>query len=414
LVKGEKDMSMKGKVLSRRDFLRAAGTASVGSLITTAGTWAGKPGERAQRNAGHPLVPTRPFGKTGVEVSSLSLDIPSNQLVLRRALEWGVTYWDTATSYVGGRSEMGIGKYFAKYPETRKRIFLVTKSGASSPKRMTKHLNRSLQRMKTDYIDLFFMHGVSSIGEVNHEMKAWAEKAKAAGKIRFFGFSTHSNMEECLLGAAKLGWVDGIMMTYNYRLMHTDKMKAAVDACVEAGIGLTAMKTQAGFSWGPIGKESGAALRLTKQFLGEGFSKQQAKLKAVWENPNIASICSEMPNIKILMSNVTAGLDKVKLSGRDMELLEHYARETSAGYCAGCTQICESSYGGEVPIGDIMRYLMYYHSYGDCDRARVLFAKLRVDTRNRISALDYSRAERRCPQGIRIGKLMKEAAEILV
>lgn len=410
-------MSMEGKVLSRRDFLRAAGAAGVGSLLTPTGTLAGKPGELAKRKAGRPLVPTRPFGKTGIEVSSLSLggifDIPSNQLVLRRALEWGVTYWDTATSYVGGRSEMGIGKYFEKHPEARKRVFLVTKSGAPSPKRMTKHLNRSLERMRTDYIELFFMHGVSSIGEADDEMKTWAEKAKASGKIRFFGLSTHSNMEECLLGAAKLGWIDGIMMTYNYRLMHTDKMKAAVDACLKAGIGLTAMKTQAGFSWGPIGRESKTAERVTEQFLGKGFTKQQAKLKAVWENPDIASICSEMPNLKILSSNVAAALSKVKLSGGNMKLLERYARETFTGYCAGCTRICESAYGSEAPIGKVMRYLMYNHSYGDGDRARALFAKLPVDTRKRLSALDYSPVEHRCPQGMPIGKLMREAGQIL-
>ncbi len=155
------------------------------------------------------------------------------------------------------------------------------------------------------------------------------------------------------------------------------------------------------------------ASRLTKQFLRKGFTKQQAKLKAVWENPNIASICSEMPSIKILRSNVAAALNKVKLSGGDMKLLEHYARETSTGYCAGCAAICESAYAGEVPIGDVMRYLMYYHSYGDCDRARSLFAELSMAVRKHISALDYSRAERRCPQGIPIGKLMRKATEVL-
>jgi hypothetical protein len=254
---------------------------------------------------------------------------------------------------------------------------------------------------------------VSSIGKVDDEMRGWAEGAKSAGKIRFFGFSTHSNMEECLLGAAKLGWIDGIMMTYNYRLMYTDRMRAAVDACAKAGIGLTAMKTQARSFWAQVGEESDVASRLTERFLKKGFTKEQAKLKAVWENPKIASICSQMPNLKILMSNVAAALDKTKLSADDMDLLEHYARETFTGYCAGCTHICESACGEKTPIGDTMRYLMYYNSYGECDRARALFAKLPMDTKTRMSTLDYSLAERRCPQGIPIGRLMKEAARIL-
>jgi aryl-alcohol dehydrogenase-like predicted oxidoreductase len=52
-------------------------------------------------------------------------------------------------------------------------------------------------------------------------------------------------MEENLMKASKFGWVDGIMFSYNFRIMHSDKMKKAVNACTEAGIGLIAMKTQA-------------------------------------------------------------------------------------------------------------------------------------------------------------------------
>jgi predicted aldo/keto reductase-like oxidoreductase len=417
LVEEEVDMSRKEMDLSRRNFLKAAGAVGIGSLVTATGTWAGKPEVLAESRADHPLVPTRPFGKTGVDVSILSVggifDITSNQLVLHQALNWGVTYWDTAASYVGGKSEIGIGMYLEKQPEARKRIFLVTKSGASSARGMTKHLNRSFERMKTDYIDLFFMHGIRSIREADDEMKAWAEKAKSAGKIRFFGFSTHSNMEECLLPAAKLGWIDGIMMTYNYRFMNTDKMKAAVDACAKAGVGLTAMKTQARSFWASVGKETDVSRRLIDPFTTKGFTEGQAKLKAVWENPQIASICSEMPNMTLLKSNIAAALDKTKLSAGDVELLEEHARGTCADYCTGCTHICESLYAGEAPIGDVIRYLMYYHSYGESDRARALFAELPSKTRRRIPTLDYSVAERECPQGIPIGSFMREAATIL-
>jgi hypothetical protein len=57
--------------------------------------------------------------------------------------------------------------------------------------------------------------------------------------------------------------------------------------------------------------------------------------------------------------------------------------------------------------------MMYYHSYGDRDRAKALFAALPMNTRKHMPTLDYVRAERRCPQGIPIGKLMREAGEIL-
>ena len=70
---------------------------------------------------------------------------------------------------------------------------------------MTRDLNESLERMRTDYVDLFFVHGIRSIRAMDDDTRAWADKARAADKIRFFGFSTHSNMEECLLEAAGLG-----------------------------------------------------------------------------------------------------------------------------------------------------------------------------------------------------------------
>ena len=388
---------------SRRDFLKAAGAAGVGSVI--------RPIESLAKSSDEPLVmPTRTFGKTGVKVPILafggSMDV--QQLVLRQAIKWGVTYWDTANSYYGGNSERQIGKYLGKYPEDRNKIFLVTKSHAWTVNGMTRDLTSSLERMKTDYVDLFFVHSVRDIDELDEDIKSWSQKTKAGGKIRFFGFSTHSNMEKCMRTAATLGWIDGIMMSYNYRLMHTDQMKRAVDACAKAGIGLTAMKTQGG---GSVSTTTETEMKLAGRFLEKGFTDAQAKLKAVWENPNIASICSEMPNMTILKANVAAASNRTKLSSRDLSLLRHYALETGSGYCAGCTELCESALESDVPIGDVMRYLMYYRSYGDRYRAAMHFNEIPVTIRKKMARLDYSLAEQKCPQKMAIGKLMREAID---
>ncbi len=400
-------MTIKDHNWSRRKFLKTAGIAGLGSVVAPM-TGLVNASENNQ------TVPTRPFGKTGEQVSILSLggmfDIGSNQLMLRQAVNWGVTYWDTAHSYSGGRSEKGIGKYFTRYPQDRKKIFLVTKSGAWSLKGLTRELNESLERMRTDYIDLFFVHGIRSISAMDDDIKAWGERAKREGKIRFFGFSTHSNMEECLLQGARLGWIDGIMMTYNYRLMHSDDMRRAVDACVRAGVGLTAMKTQGG---GQVRTDSETELKLAGRFLEKGFTDAQAKLKAVWQNPQISSICSQMPNMTILMSNAAAARAKTRLSARDNELMQQYARETRSAYCTGCTDICESCVQGKAPIGDVMRYLMYCNSYDDYGLAAAGFKKIPQKIRTGLTRLDYSMAERKCPQGLPIARLMQEAKKKL-
>ncbi len=348
-----------------------------------------------------------------MEVSILSLggmfDIPSNQLLLRQAMRWGVTHWDTAASYSGGRSEQGIGQFFERNSDARKEIFLVTKSEARNTREMTESLNRSLERMKTDYVDLYFVHAVRNVNGFNAEIKAWAEQAKSQGKIRFFGFSTHSNMEDCLMGAAGLGWIDVIMMTYNFRIMHTDRMKRAVDACTRAGIGLTAMKTQGG---GSVRIDSESEMRMGGRFLQEGFTDGQAKLLAVWEDSRIANICSQMPNLTLLMSNVAAALQRTSLSREGKEDLMRFARETASSYCAGCSDICEGGLGRHVPVQDVMRCLMY-HRNGRADAARELFASIPEETRRHMARDDFGRVEAMCPQKMPIGKLMKDALSAL-
>jgi predicted aldo/keto reductase-like oxidoreductase len=407
---------MKENNVSRRDFVKTLGVVGMGSVV-------GAGQVLAQSNAPSAApaptlikvvkVPTRPFGRTGVQVPMLALggifDIVSNQLVLKQALDWGVSYLDTAASYNGGKSELGIGAYLEKNPRARRDIFLVTKSHGGGTEGMTKALNQSLERLKTDYIDMYFVHGPSNTSEFTDDMKAWAEKMKADKKIRFFGFSTHSNMENCLQEAAKLGWIDGIMLKYDFRVMQTDAMKTAVDAATKAGIGLTAMKTQ---SKSPVSTETDADLKLGGHFIQRGFTQQQAKLKAVWENPQIASLCSQMPNLTILQANIAAALDKTSLTAEDHAALQQYAAATGSGFCAGCTQFCEAALGHQVPVGDVMRALMYHRSYGDHELARTVFRQLTETARRGLAGFDYAAAERACPHNLPIAQWMREAGEL--
>ena len=411
-------MSKKNKNWSRREFIKIAGAAGVGAVVSSVDRLADATVKAGPQSSVPHLVPVRPFGKTGVDVSILTLggtvNFVSNQLLLRQALKMGVTSWDTSHNYIGGKSEKGIGKYFSKFPQDRKKVFLITKSGQTDPDNMTQHLYDSLRRMKTSYLDLFLIQAVSNVNKtINDNIRKWVENAKANGEIRFFGFSTHKKMEQCLAEGAKLGWIDGIMTTYNYRLMHTDRMKKVVDSCNEAGIGLIAMKTQASLVanlFSELGDETDAAIKLNQQFMDKGFTIEQAKLKSVWENQEIASICSHMPNMKLLRANTGAALDKTSLSLSEKQLMTQYAEVTSSGYCTGCAEMCEDAIARTVPVSDIMRYLMYYCNYADQDQAIHFLKKLPVKITRQLDALDYSKAEQCCPQGMPIAHLMKKAA----
>jgi predicted aldo/keto reductase-like oxidoreductase len=170
------------------------------------------------------------------------------------------------------------------------------------------------------------------------------------------------------------------------------------------------MKARGG---GQVKANTDTELRLAGRFLKKGFTEDQAKLKAIWENPNIASICYRMPNMNLLMSSAAAATNKTTLSMRDSELLQQYARETRSDYCAGCADICEPSLNGRVPVSDVMRYLMYARAYGDLERAKTLFCKIPRKVRTRMTGLDYSEAEQHCPQQMQIGRLMRGAVDEL-
>ncbi len=310
-------MAKRGE-FSRRAFLRAAGlagAAGAAGITGAAGLLGGGLLSPRPVEALEPM-PLRDFGRTGVKVPILALgmmfDTVNNQVVLRQSLALGAAYWDTADCYSGGNSEVGLGKYFERDPAARQKVFLVTKACAREPKGLSGLLGESLAKLKVDSIDLFFLHGVENVAaEVNAETKRWAEQMKKEGKIKLFGLSTHANMARCLSDAAKLGYMDGIMMTYNYRLMHDDAMNRAVDACVKAGIGLTAMKTQGG---GPVRTDSAEELALAGRFVQKGFTPEQARLKAVWQDERIAAIASQMPSVELLRANAAAARDRTQLA----------------------------------------------------------------------------------------------------
>lgn len=397
--------------LNRRSFLKTLGaTAASAAAIPALMSSAAEKEDGLKPSPVSGDMPRRGFGKTGVKVPILSLggivDFPNNQLLLRQALRWGVSYWDTADCYNGGRSEEGLGKFFRDNPTARKEIFLVSKSDKRDPEGMSKLLDQSLRRMGVPSLDLYFLHGVKDVSkEITDATKQWVENAKKQGKIKFFGFSTHSNMAGCLQDASKLGWIDGIMLTYNYRIMHEDAMRAAVDAAHRAGIGLTAMKTQGG---GPIKSDSEAELKLAGRFMQQGFTEGQARLLAVWEDERISAICSQMPSINLLMTNIAAALKRVKLDPADIALLREHAEATSHCYCAGCTQHCEPATGDTIAIGAIMRALMY-DEYGDRAYAQHTFDALPEKMRNDLAHFDFEAAERACPRNLPIAALAREA-----
>ena len=401
--------------------MKNVGAVGLGSVFTSAKATADTNAPKKEQKPKLPQTPKRKLGKTGIDVPCLSLggdyNFIDHQIILRKSLQWGINYWDTAYWYAGGNSEIGIGKFLAKNPGIRKELFIATKaSGAENVKDVEKRLQTSLKRLNTEYVDLYYgVHMLSNPSRLTDELKQWAKSAKKRKLIRFFGFTTHTNMAQCLTAAAKLDWIDVIMTSYNFRLMQDEKMQAAVEACHKAGIGLIAMKVTGQTVWKPHRQdvETEEDKKLIRHFLQRGFTEAQAKIKVVSEDKRFSSACIGMDNIAILTSNVAAALDKTKLTRTDKNALKEYAQATCSAYCAGCANICDSALLETSYISEVMRYLMYYNSYAEKDRARKLFAQIPARARNKLLSADYGLAEARCPQHLPIAKLMAEAVSKL-
>jgi predicted aldo/keto reductase-like oxidoreductase len=411
--------------IDRRDFLKAAGSLAVGSAFAGlpdgsayAQEQEGSADPNAPRSAKEPKVPqvpTRKLGKTDVKIPCLSfgtfqVDV-SNQILLRKTLQSGVNFWDTAYNYGGGNSELGIGKFLAKNPKVRKSLFLVTKaSDARTAEDVESRLKTSLKRMNTDYIDLYYgIHQCSDPARLNDEIRDWAESAKKRKLIRFFGITSHQNSALTLAAAARCDWIDAVMTPYNFRLMQDRKLQAALDACHKAKIGLIAMKVQG------MGQRirTEADKKLVEHFLKRGLTEGQAKIKLVLEDKRFASACVGMKNVKVLNDNLEIVLDKGELAESDKVALMRHAEATCSGYCAGCSHICHAAAPDAPYISDIMRYLMYFNGYGEPEEARRLFAQIPAAVRNRLLEIDYSLAEARCPRRLPIGEFVAEAVSRL-
>ena len=161
---------------------------------------------------------TRTLGRTKLAVSELGMGvmITPNPEVVRAALDAGVTYFDTARVYMGGRNEAILAEGLGT---RRKEVVVATKCASyGSAASIVASCEQSLAALKTDWIDVYQLHGVSSRAQVlAPECLEGLAALKKAGKIRFAGVTTHAGMVEVIDAAVEAGVYDTVLTTYNFR-----------------------------------------------------------------------------------------------------------------------------------------------------------------------------------------------------
>jgi predicted aldo/keto reductase-like oxidoreductase len=201
-------------------------------------------------------IPRRAFGKTGEKLTVIGqaggrfplISFEEAKAVVQRAYDLGINYFDCARLYWNGRSEQAYGAVLAP---VRKNIFLTSKSWRRTRKEAEADLDLSLKALKTDYLDLWQIHSVSEMKEVDQifgpggAIEAF-EAAKKAGKCRFIGFTGHHDPHVHAEMLRRYDRYDSIMMPLNVAdPSYLSFEKIVLPMAVERSLGIQGIKNLA-------------------------------------------------------------------------------------------------------------------------------------------------------------------------
>jgi aryl-alcohol dehydrogenase-like predicted oxidoreductase len=280
----------------RRSFLRKISGLTAGIMVPVSTI---SFGSSHQSDKWGYVLPKRKLGKTGVEVTMLGVGgyhigwttERDAQAVIEAALEGGVRFFDSAESYGPHTSEIRYGKYLT--PKYREEIFLMTKSTAKDAKTMQEHLDASLKRLNTDYLDLWQVHAVSDPADVDSRIENGVfdvvMKAKEEGKVKHVGFTGHQNPKahlRVLERTQENPFFETIQMPINVvdaNLEHF--INTVLPIALDRNLGILAMKTMAdGRFFGKKMSLNNVQWETEKPIIPERLSMEEA-LYFVWSLP---------------------------------------------------------------------------------------------------------------------------------
>lgn len=240
----------------RRTFLKKLSGITAGLMVPVGNIAFGK---NALSDKWGYVLPKRKLGKTGVDVTMLGVGgyhvgwttERDAQAVIEAALEGGIRFFDSAESYGPHTSEIRYGKYLT--PKYREEIFLMTKSTAKDAKTMQEHLDASLQRLNTDYLDLWQVHSVGDPDDVDNRIANGVfevvMKAKEEGKVKHVGFTGHQNPKAHLRVLERTEdnpFFETIQMPINVvDANHNHFINSVLPKALDRNLGILAMKTMA-------------------------------------------------------------------------------------------------------------------------------------------------------------------------
>jgi predicted aldo/keto reductase-like oxidoreductase len=376
----------------------------------------------------------RPYGKSGVKVSALGygamrlparedgkVDLEQGVPLLRRGLDLGINYIDSAYGYINGTSEVAVGQAIKGYP--REALYLATKipvhSAEDTGAVWRSKLETQLKRYDTPYIDFAHFHGLgwaefeAYVSKPGMPLEA-ARKAQTEGLIRHVCFSSHDTVEN-IIKLVETGEFAGMLVQYNYLDRHNEP---AIARAAETGMGVAIMGPVAG---GRLATPKGVVLD------PEGVLEvktPELALRFVWENHNVSVALSGMNQMAQIEENAAAAARLETMSPADREAVQRLFEQNQKLadlYCTGCSYCMPCPNNVQIP--ENFRYMNWYRVWGMEEQAKAAYAHLtgeevwtpygRINGLKASECLQCGECEAKCPQNIHIIDQLVEVAKVL-
>ncbi|QAA34345.1 aldo/keto reductase [Clostridium manihotivorum] len=183
------------------------------------------------------------FGDPKSNFHAWTLNAEDSETLVKRALELGINFFDTANTYSAGTSEEYLGRAI-KNNIARDKVVLATKvyfnEGNLSKAAIQREIDGSLKRLGTDYVDLYIIHRFDYNTPIEETMEALdslvkAGKVRALGASAMYGYQFH-NMQ---IAAERNGWTQFSSMQNHYNLLYREDERELIPICKEQNVALT-------------------------------------------------------------------------------------------------------------------------------------------------------------------------------
>ncbi len=365
-------MKNRGTDYTRREFLATSttGLVSVG-LVSLSPRMAF--GQDVKESAERPEAEIiyRQLGKTGLKLPIVSQGAGAcnDAGVIQASYELGVRHFDTAANYQFGANEQLVGDVVRRMG-VRNKVAIASKiytprqrrnlNEKQAKKKLATLLEGSLRRLRTDYVDILYIHDVSTTEIVNDPVITETMKhLKRQGKVRYIGFSTHANMTEVLNEVARTGAWDVVLTSINFTMADdTDLLKAIANAA-KKGVGIIGMKVMAGGSRWPNPDSR-------REYSSSTIAT--ASLKWVLRNENITTVIPGYNNHQHMKEDFSVA-GNLEYTEEESNLLSDNSIKLGMGFCRQC-RTCLASCPRDVDIPTLMRTHMYAAQYANFHLAR--------------------------------------------